>query len=481
MKLLKIIIGVLVMSYLGYRIANGIVTNNYKIVMFIVAGIGAITVFYKPYFSFVLGYLLISRFFIDYYFHIPGFFKSFDVGFLLCAISGFLIWRRYLHARTDIFYGSFAVLILMFTTYLIFEVVQTSYIQLQDIKLTLQAGRFYFYLLFYFAAIPFILTYRKWSLLIKWLGGIAVFGAAVYDIQKIFNFGFLRPFYKTVGSNTVGGVEVLRMKAAIAGPGAITAGILLAYILAGQIKKRRKSWIYLAFLTLQPLLSFARGYIISVYALLVTVIIFAPVASLKKNKIIIYSFIGLLVVASGTSLVKWGDITVFPRLFFTRVASAGSDYMDKSGTYLVRQKMRDDRIKLVHDNPIFGVGFIHNDSGLYSHIEGGVGSGHDGYISLWGQIGYLGFALFITVTVMTSLAALRVSRLPIPYFYKAVAITYMGYIIWGFLNMFSTSAFILERSFVNMGLMMAFMQVGLVYHRMGLVTATDNVFDTMSA
>lgn len=403
--------------------------------------------FFRPRTAFLLGVFFLFNGFglVDWYFKEMGFAKSIDIGIGLCLLSILIYTWSNRKPNVYQFNGAMSKITIYFVSYIIFLVLFTFVVQGQDIILSFYMGRTFIAPLIFYATVIFLYENEDWEKYIKVVFVISIIGSVVYIVQYFVDIPIVNELFlvsqQEFDTSKFGAREMKRLYGGMTYPIYLIAGGLFAYLIERKIEKKKYFyWGLLGVVTLVPIISFGRGFILGHFVTLLTVLFFSNASKLRKiwSTFITFSIFILIILVS-SNLYFDSPFTLF-EIFYERMFSAQEDLIQGKGTFKPRMDLAADSWEVFLENPMTGAGFIHDKSGLYSKF-GGVLAGHNGYMTILTYRGIIGFLLFLAYSIIIVYYSYKVTKLNVPYMYHAIALATIGNIAGGYLNMISTDSF----------------------------------------
>lgn len=271
----------------------------------------------------------------------------------------------------------------------------------------IKTGRVYFYYALFFPAL-YILTdkVRVRRFVYLCTGSIIIF-SLLYILQFLVGSRYTIFLWAVVVEQNLQGFGVTRMYIT----GMIAATLLFhicltIFLFRGthQYRIRKLNVFVLCITALQSLLTFGRAHIFGIFTGILFGISCARGQQKLKSmlKISFYSLVLIfLYIVSQVFLPQKDNVL---RAIFARNVSTYKAVNDSSDTFSYRIKDSLGRIKLIKENPLFGVGFVHDESRLFAFMRGGnesLRTTDSGTLTLLIDFGFLGVVwLFVMTTII---------------------------------------------------------------------------------
>lgn len=336
---------------------------------------------------------------------VPGFFRIKDLFF----ISAFIPLSLGFYKGTIKFQNTQfrkAIWVILFFTFL--QILNTYFIEHQNLNFTIRQARLYFYYLLYFPLVFLINNEQKFKRFFNLICISGIIYSTLIIIQYFAGTSFIIFKYASaVGTQNLGGIDVTRSYTS----GSSFAIITCFYYLYKTYYKIDNRYINLIICLVTFIggvyLGFSRANLFGIISgLFVTIFVFFKFT--HKMKIFIYliiSFASMFSIFKGLSYYTDNKFINPITHSIILVTSAADDFINRRGTFEYRLKDSASRIDLFLKNPIMGVGFIHPDSNLIdvkTRKKGkrGVRTNDSGLITLLLDFGLIGLLWLSILTIV---------------------------------------------------------------------------------
>lgn len=271
---------------------------------------------------------------------------------------------------------------------------------------SLRMGRRYLYIMLFYPACIFLFKNKNMRVFVNIAAIFSTFVSIAFIIQFLSKGRiYLIPFSRSVFQNMLG-ISAYRIY--ISGTELINFTfffIFFHYIFTLFNKQKAKILLILAmiFTALHPLLSLGRSRIIGfLLALFVTIFM----ARNKKIRLRIARYLLLSLGFFILVILLFGIISPgekgLPGFIKDRTLSSFDEVLTNTGTFRFRLDDSYYRIQLIKDNPLLGIGFLHDESQELSYMRGFNGqfrTADSGLISLMIDFGLIGLIGFLVIFI----------------------------------------------------------------------------------
>lgn len=337
----------------------------------------------------------------------PNFFKIRDIFF----VSTFLPLLYGIYKKDEklkfVFSSPIAIGIYVILFFALVQILITKLrFSSESFNSIIKTGRVYFYYALFFPSL-YILTdkVRIKRFVILSVGSVIIF-SLLYILQFLVGSQYTIFLWAAVVEQNLQGFGVTRMYVT----GMVAATLLfhiclMIFLFRGthQYRIRKLNVFVLCITALQGLLTFGRAHIFGIFTGILFGISCARGQQKFKSmlKISFYSLVLIfLYVVSQVFLPQKENIF---QAFFARTASTYNAINDSRDTFMYRINDSLGRIELIKENPLFGVGFVHDESRLFASKRGdneSLRTTDSGTLTLLIDFGFLGIIWLIMMAII---------------------------------------------------------------------------------
>ena len=323
----------------------------------------------------------------------------------------------------------FLALIQIFITYLRFSS--------ESFNSIIRTGRNYFYYAMFFPALYILVDNVRLKRFVKLFIGSAVIFCFLYIIQFFIGSNHKIFLWATVTEQDLRGFGVTRLYI----DGYIVAALIFAisfmlYLFHNTFKYRREN-IFIMFITgMQILVTFGRAHIFGIVMGILFGIFCAKGQQKMKSVLRIFIFL-IVIIVTGSIVSLFLQKESIIQAIFERVSSTYEAVIGKQDTFSFRLEDFKGKIELIKRNPIFGIGFVHDESPLFAFARGYRGdlrTVDSGTITLLIDFGIIGMVWLFMMAIIVLKRSLGVYKKVNDQFYKLLI---LGIVAFYFSRLFS--------------------------------------------
>lgn len=450
MKIKNFFINFMFIAIFGIIFAFSVLANAYASLIFFIALCYLWLIFKFPEIALFISFLVIVDCFSmadENFLRVPFLFRIRDVFLLLMFLPLVeAIYRK--DSRIKYVFGGpiakgiyliiLLTLVQMFFTHLRFGS--------ESFNSIIRIGRKYFYYALFFPALYIFLDevrFRRFSNL--FIASTIIF-CLLYIGQFLIGPEFSIFLKGRVEYQTLHGFCVPRIY--VSGESAATLILhisFMMFLLCKNLKYRAKNVFLLMLLGFQALITFGRAHIFGVAT--GTLFALSSVETRIKAKAVFGIFILILVFFIMLSVLTFFSSSEkdFLQAIFARITSAYDAVSQQKDTFGYRIKDSASRIGLIIKNPIFGIGFVHDESYLFARATGSdnmIRTGDSGIIVLLIDFGIIGLIWLLTMAYIVLKRSLIAYKTTLNQLYKACALGVVAFYFGRLFSFFTLGEFV---------------------------------------
>ncbi len=337
----------------------------------------------------------------------PNFFRIRDVFFLLSflpLLSGIL--KNENKKIKDIFLSPIAkcIFLILFLVLLQIAITKIRFSSESFVSILRMGRRYIYYAIFFPVMYIFIDEVRFKRFCRLFLLSVIIF-CLLYIFQFIIGPNHRIFFWGRVEQQNLQGYYITRIYV----PGILFSTLLfeislMVFLFYGPSRLRYKNFVLMCITGVQTILSFGRAYIFGVVMGSAIAIFLAN--KMNKAKALLKVFIILILLVFGITTYSYFFSSNKANIFmpiFKRIYSTFDSLAKGTDTFGFRLKDSAGRIELIKENPIFGVGFVHDESSLFFTERGfnkAIRTTDSGIVTLLLDFGLLGAVWFFSLTLV---------------------------------------------------------------------------------
>lgn len=369
--------------------------------------------FKKPEYALLLSVLMIFDFFSlipEDFLRMPGVFRLKDI-FLILAFVPFLngLFNRDPKIRVVIksVIGK-CILFLIFITAC--QLFLTNFLYpSESVNSIFRAGRKYFYYLLFFPAYYILIDYGRLKSFIRLLV-LSICSFCVLFMLQFFLADKVKIFSGKIAVQNLQGFMVTRMYLSGAALVNVIFLIVLFILLLSPIVKKKSYFLLMILTGLQIFFGFGRANIFSLFLGLAFIFLF--VIKKKRGKVFFRVIIAFFCIFIILNFIQFRG----QRLSVAVSARIGSTFeavFNVNDTFEVRRRDSLGRMDLIKKNPIFGIGFVHDETTLFARYKGfgnALRTSDSGIITLLIDFGLIGFLWWLITSLVFVTKCVKLSH-----------------------------------------------------------------------
>jgi len=409
-------------------------------------------------------------------FRLPNIFRLRDVFLILTFIPLLEGVARRDSRIKYIFSGPFAKCIYVMLLLFILQVLITKYrFSGETLSSIVRAGRKYVYYAIFFPLVYVLIEDDRFKRFLKLLCGSAIVFSCLYILQ--FALGQSHQIFKwaVVVEQNLQSYYVTRMYI----DGQTVATLIfhvsfMVYLFCQQFRYKIQNTFLLLLTGAETLVTFGRAHLFGV----ITGILFGLFLARKIKR---RGLVKLFLLALAIAVVNFLAVGIFkPKLQFfqaiaTRITSIYGAVVERNDTFGFRFEDSWGRLELIKDNPVFGVGFVHDESRLFSLMRGYGGalrSADSGIVTLMLDFGIIGMIWLFILSVVFWKRGMKCFRASTSMLNKAVVLGVISFYFGRLFSCITLVDFIVYDGIVVISIALALLEI-INYRIYGAVDAKD--------